>query len=202
MDLCSSNCWQQRESTKKATHPWVGSMTCKTERHQPGLQYEEQSLRHEASNRPMECYRGSWRPFCHSRHWGRSCPNYPHLPQIPLKTKSPQRSCTRGLNHQPTRHLTLCSDIRWPGRNGHLRLLRTSIFCPRVAIEQLEKTDYMRFAHHTACISTVTVDPALTGHLAPTALVPALHRISLLPTLVTGLLLWGIRTHWEPCMAS
>ena len=55
----------------------------------------------------------------------------------------------------------------------------------------------------TWCISIVTTLPALTGHLAPTPLVPpTLQRTSALPTLVTGLLDAGGRTHWEPWKKS
>lgn len=48
----------------------------------------------------------------------------------------------------------------------------------------------------TACISIVTVWPAVTGHLPATPLAPpTLHRMSVLVTLVTGELDGGIRMH-------
>lgn len=51
----------------------------------------------------------------------------------------------------------------------------------------------------TSCISTVIVSPAFTGHLLPTGDVPALHRMELPETSVTGLLFIGRRAHWVPC---
>lgn len=58
----------------------------------------------------------------------------------------------------------------------------------------------IRYWSLTWCISIVTVDPAFTGHFPATPRPPpALHRMSLPPTLVTGLLLGGARTHWDPC---
>ena len=48
----------------------------------------------------------------------------------------------------------------------------------------------------TWCISMVTVEPAFTGHFPETPRVPpALHRMSALPTLVTGVLPGGILMH-------